>query len=83
MTTSHKVPEVGRGGHDGGLDVVGQGGWGAVGGFQMCRCNVQDLGVGGKWREESRGLEPSSLHSPTHAYCLAPASQPNGHCCLQ
>lgn len=40
----------------------------------MCRYNVQDLGVGDKWREESRGLEPRTLHIPTHAYCLVPAS---------
>lgn len=33
----------------------------------MCRCNVQDLGVGDKWREESRGLEPRTLLIPTHA----------------
>lgn len=74
VTTSHKVPEVVKGGHDGGLDVVGRGGWGSMDGIQMYSCNVRDLGVEDKWREGSRGLKPRTLHIPTHTYCLAPAS---------
>lgn len=77
MTASDKVPEVVKGGHEGGLDVVGHRGWGAVGGIQMCRCNVQDLGVGDKWREQSRGLEPRTLH----ILLPSPGSSQPSRCC--